>query len=289
MRTIFSNTDLVHTFAQRTQQEGRTSSGGMFFNGNSIYSYGYHYLLGEFINETTILINDTGYSSSTSKHIHLLINATRQYRQLYFKDICLDNVYNRIINASKSIINARKKEIYANEIIKAFESLESFLNEFGQAIVCGYYGYKLTDKNLIIKDEKFKEIKKIYKSIAKDKDKFIELGKERERKTKEREKRIFEESLTKFFNYELNYITKKTNEDFLRVSQDKKKIETTQGVKIDIQEAKNLYSLIEKGIDIKGIRIDNFTVISLNGHLKVGCHNINVKNMHEVGNIIKNL
>ena len=81
MKTIFSNSDLVHTFAQQTQQEGRTPNNGMFFYNQKIYSYGYHYLLGEFLDSETILINNSGYSVSTGKHISLVSNATRQYKQ----------------------------------------------------------------------------------------------------------------------------------------------------------------------------------------------------------------
>ena len=83
MKTVFTNTDTIHTFAQQTQYEGRNSTNTIFFEGNKIYSYGYHYLLGEFLDRNTILINDTGYSMTTSQHIGLLMGATSQYKQYY--------------------------------------------------------------------------------------------------------------------------------------------------------------------------------------------------------------
>jgi hypothetical protein len=60
-------------------------------------------------------------------------------------------------------------------------------------------------------------------------------------------------------------------------------IETTQSVKIDIEDAKKLYELIKLGVNITGYKIDGYTVTSLNGHLVVGCHRINTNNMHEIG------
>ena len=54
MKTVFTNTDTIHTFAQQTQYEGRNSTNTIFFEGNKIYSYGYHYLLGEFLDRNTI-------------------------------------------------------------------------------------------------------------------------------------------------------------------------------------------------------------------------------------------
>jgi hypothetical protein len=109
-------------------------------------------------------------------------------------------------------------------------------------------------------------------------------------KKQAKELKKFNEDLVKFQNHETKYIhTKSIKEDFLRISIDKTMIETTQGVKIDIREAFTLYRMIEQGKDIKGVRIDNYIVISLNGHLKIGCHNINVKNMHFIGKQLKEL
>ena len=47
MKKVFSSsTDVMHLFAQRSQQEARTSSGNVFYYNDKIYSYGHHYLLG---------------------------------------------------------------------------------------------------------------------------------------------------------------------------------------------------------------------------------------------------
>lgn len=289
MKTIFSNSELVHTFAQQEQQEGKTSNNGMFFHNQKIYSYGYHYLLAEILPDNIVLINDSGFSNSTAKHINLVTNATRQYKQYFFKNICFNNVYNSIIFASIKIVKARKKEVHANEIISKFESFTDFLNEFDKAMIRGNKEYYFQDKKTFLKDEKYKQIKKIYNEIAKDKDLFVEQAKERELKAKVKAQKEHKELLKKFFAYEINNITKKVDEDFLRISLDKTQIETTQGVRVSIQDAKNLYTMIEQGKDIKGVKIDNYLVLSLNGTLKIGCHQINTKNMHEIGKQIKTL
>lgn len=297
MKKVFSSSvEVCHLFAQRTQDEATTSTRNLFFNNrNKIYSYGYHYLLAEFINDETIIINNTGYSSTTSKHISQITQATRQYKQYFFKDICLQNVYNRITEASQKLINAHKKEVYSLEIINAFESFTSFVKEFKKFVNYSsyYYGqssYNLTSKNELKNNDKFKEIKKIYLIISKNKESFIEAGKERIKKEKERAKKKLQKDLEKFFNYEIDYIsTRDLNEDFLRISKDKKHIETTQQIRIDINEAKTLYKLIKEGKEVKGYRIGYYTVISLNGVLKVGCHNINRNNLTEIGEQIINL
>jgi hypothetical protein len=294
MKKVFtSSIEVCHIFAQRTQDEARTSSRNLFFdNKNKIYSYGHHYLLAEFINDETILINNTGYSNTTSKHISQITQATRQYKQHFFKDICLQNVYNRITEASQKLINARKKEVYALEIINAFESFTSFVKEFKKYInySSNYYGYNLNDEIGLKNNSQFDEIKSIYLQIFENKESFIEAGKERIKREKEKAKEKLKKDLEKFFTYEIDYInTRDLKEDFLRISQDKTQIETTQQIRIDINEAKALYRLIKEGKDIKGYKIGYYTVISLNGVLKVGCHNINRNNLTEIGEQIINL
>lgn len=289
MKTVFTNSEIVHTFAQQEQQEGKTPNKGMFFYEQKIYSYGFHYLLAEILPNQVILINNRGYSISTAKHINLITNATRQYQQFFFNDVCFDNVYKSIKNASNKIINARKKEMYASEIIEKFESFANFLNLFDKAIIQWDWNIHFQEKKLFLKDEKYKEIKKIYKAIVKDKDLFIEQAKVREEKAAVRAKEKYKEQLIKFFAYEVNYINQKTKIDFLRVSQDKTQIETTQGVKVSIEQAKSLYTMIESGEDVKGYKIDNYPVISLNGILKIGCHNIDTDNMRKIGELIKSL
>jgi len=49
MRKVFSNSsDVIHKFVERSQNEGRSAN--CYFEGDKIYSYGRHYLLGEFVN-----------------------------------------------------------------------------------------------------------------------------------------------------------------------------------------------------------------------------------------------
>jgi len=294
MKKVFSsNYDVIHLFAQRTQDEARTQTNNVFFKNNELYSYGYHYLLAEFINDETILINNTSYSNSTSKHINIITQASRQYKQYFFEEICLSNVYDTIKEASKKIIKARKKEVYASTIIKTFESFESFFNEFN---FCFYYsnsfynGYHKQEKNLIVKNDNYKEIKKIYKAIKKDENKYVEEGKERVKKEIKKAKEKLKADLNKFFNYKIDYVnSKQIEEDYLRISEDKQHVETSQRVKISIDEAKKLYYMIENNQDIKGYKISNYIVISLNGVLKIGCHKINVKNVHEIGKQLKTI
>jgi hypothetical protein len=200
----------------------------------------------------------------------MLTGATRQYRQIFTSDTDITQVKYRIIEASEKLKNARKPDIYVTSIIKDFEVLTDYLKEF--------------KKVNILKSDDYKAIKKIYSALKKDEGKYLEQAKERGKKEREKALIVFKERLDKFFKYEIdNLYSLVVKEDYLRISKDGTQVETTQQVRIDIEDARNLYRLIKAGKDVAGERIGNYRVNSLNGHLVVGCHRINTKNMQEVG------
>jgi hypothetical protein len=269
MKKVFSNSlDCMHVYAQQTQETGKASN--VFFEGKRIYSYGRHYLLAEFITvngEDCILINDNGYSVNTSKHIAQIKQATRQYKQFYTSNVDLKQVRSSILNNYGKLLKAKKPEIYIGQIVSKFESLVQ---------------YPLITVN-IKKSVEFKEIEKIYKSVNNPEaiSKAKELLKAKELKAAKAAAKKLKTDVAKFYSYETDYI--RNDEDFIRLSKDGQNIETSQGVKVPIDEAVLLYKMIIANKDIKGYKINGYTVISINGTLKVGCHNINIESMHKTG------
>jgi hypothetical protein len=275
MRTKFNSAlEVMHVFAQRSQNEGRSSN--VFFYNDKIYSYGYHYLLAEFItikDEVCILINDKGYSHTTSKHISEIRQATRQYKQYFTSDVCLYDVRQIILSNYAKLLKANKPHIYINTIVTKFESLVN------------YPLFNTNNKKSI----EFKEIKKIYDSI--NNPDVLLKAKETVKKLAEKKKtddaKKLRISVKKFYNYETDYL--RNNEDYIRISKDKLFVESSQEVKVPINEAKVLYSMIQAKKDIKGCNIGNYTVISINGTLKIGCHNINIESVNKVGKELINI
>ena len=65
-----TNKETIKNYLQQEKTHGNSQN--VFYSYDMIYSYGYHYILGKFINDDILIINDKGYSNTTSKHIHLL-------------------------------------------------------------------------------------------------------------------------------------------------------------------------------------------------------------------------
>lgn len=271
MKTVFSNAqDCVHAFAQRQQPQGR--AGNVFFYGDKIYSYGYHYLLAEFIDDKTILINDSGYSSSTSKHISYVSSGTRQYKQFFTSTSEIGLVYSQVLSLQDKLANARKPENYINGILSLWDSLNEYVKY-------------IKSKN-IPKDTRYKAIKAIVKHLNVDsvqyQQKLADAKKKDEAAKKRKEAKQIKESLTKWYNYEVNSF-RIGDTDYLRLSQDGSTVETSQHVKVSTEEARILYKAICNDVDIVGHRISNYIVNSINGRLKIGCHNIDMDSVHKVG------
>jgi len=57
-----SNKETIKTYLQQWHTHGQSAN--LFFEYSRIYSYGYHYLLGKFLDDNFLIINNTGYSNN---------------------------------------------------------------------------------------------------------------------------------------------------------------------------------------------------------------------------------
>ena len=102
------------------------------------------------------------------------------------------------------------------------------------------------------------------------------------------------EALRKWLNCESNIVSAydkilKRNiyiSDICRLRINGDNVETTMNAKVSIRAAKILWNMIKSGRDIKGHKIDYYTVISYNGELKIGCHNIEKTEVDRIGNLL---
>ena len=297
MRRVFTSaSDVIHLFAQQSQDSARCTN--VFFEkntwrdsefgnsvdyGTKIYSYGYHFLLAEFLSSDTIMINDSRTSVTTSKHAREVISGTRQYTQFFKSDTDLDSVLYQVQSHYKNLATARKPEKYINPIIETFNKLNEYI-EWTKKNKC----YKKT-----LSDKRYREIKKIYNRVTgEDLSVTIEQLKVYDKKQKDakkkREAKELKEKLEKFNSFEINSFTV-GDEDYLRLNTESGRVETSQNVKVSIEDSKLLYLAIKAGKDIKGHKIGYYTVNSLNGVLTIGCHRINMESVHSVGEQILSL
>lgn len=83
-RVFPSHSEVLHRWANQTQSDARCKN--VYFEGNRVWSYGSHYELGrivQFNGKTVAIINDSGYSVTTSKHISSAKSATTHLLQVF--------------------------------------------------------------------------------------------------------------------------------------------------------------------------------------------------------------
>jgi len=288
MKKVFQNTsEVVHVFAQQTQSEGRNQSGSIYFKENKIYSYGSHYLLGEFINDETIIINDFGYSVTTSKHISELINATSQYKQFFTSSIDIKHIQTEIDYNLKKLSKANKPEIYISNITKLESNLTKWV-EFCKDNKIKKRPFQIFDYAINKSDYNYKKIVKIANSLLTPEaiEKIKAKGKKEAIKQKAKDKRELKTKLDKFNAYEIDRF-KIGQFDYLRLSQNGQFVETSQHIRIEKNEAKKLYFAIKNKIDIRGQKIGYYTINKIDSKaLTVGCHKICIKSVQKIGLLI---
>lgn len=305
MKTVFSShSDVCHAFNLQNQIRGRASS--IFFESNKIYSYGRHYLLGEFIAPNTILINNKGYSNSTEKHISILRSATRDRRQIFTRDIELNLVLNELERAYIDLMKARKPENYFMRIryvYECFRSNKEYLNGFylENGYLEGFRFVRLYEASLD-DEKKLKRIEEIHILAHKysSSEKYLNKVKraaeldaikaEKEREKREERKRELErtkaERIERFYNSEASIVLG-LEFDLLRVSKCGQYVETSQAVRIPKKEAQRYFTLFNRGIDLRGEKIGQFTTRSnADNILQIGCHKIKHDEVNRIGQLL---
>lgn len=272
MKTVFANaSDCIHTFAQQTQEHGRSNN--VFFYGKILYSYGYHYELAKFLTNDIVLINDVGYSVTTAKHIQKASQALRQYQIFYttYYDIILVNKTLKRLEAK--LLKANKPHIY---IDSALNLISEHLRQ--QRI----HPTTIRDANEIAKFRAFQEL------FNTNLENFAEKIAENKAKIKAKKAlafQKFEYAFRTFEPYNEHKFDAKSEFDLLRISECGTKLETSQNVTVNLEEAKTLYKALCKGIDIVGHKIDWYIIRSIkDGIIKIGCHNIKITELENVFN-----
>lgn len=87
MATVFPGRELAHIWNSQTQSEGRNNNGQFYFTGRCLYSYGSHFLVGFIMPDGSALMNDSGYSITTSKHKGFAAYATSNRRRYYVPNL----------------------------------------------------------------------------------------------------------------------------------------------------------------------------------------------------------
>jgi hypothetical protein len=274
MKKVFSShSELAHVWANQLQYEGRASS--MFFYGPVIYSYGYHYEIARYIEtpngQKVCFINSNGYSNSTAKHTRHVTHAIPDgipvfhvpfVRSGWSRDqsISVENLGGIVdvllVECSNYIfdqLKARTNSYPFNQAAGRYHDIEQICELFGIPVPARPENWETAR----IKSERLR-------------DTAVERQTAKQQREIEKQKELLEKWLRHEYNGQLYNIPV-----HLRVSTDGKLVETTKGAKVNIEAALRLLAKLRSNTDVKGEKIDGFTLIENTlDHVKIGCHTI---------------
>lgn len=147
MQKVVNSDQVAHLWANKTQSEARNPNSSIYFNGDTIYSYGSHFPIARHIErkgKSAVAFTTRDYSVTTSSHKSTVASAARHLTVFTVSDVESDRA--DTIKANLADYKAR----ITSELLKAkrarnrakwhLQSAETLINEGNQ--YAQFYGYK---------------------------------------------------------------------------------------------------------------------------------------------------
>ena len=313
MRHVFRNSaECAHVWASRSQDDGR--AGNVTFKNDSIYSYGW-WEMARFIEvkgQTIVLMRNWSYSSETSKHMNYVHGALRglSYEIVYCHGEPKStyswygrgggNLLNhkesikywldRMRDSHQKLKRAKYPDWQVNQNHSARKSIIDYCLLFDLELPKEMIDFYLDPDDiaplLAAKEKRAKELEAgADERAAKRKESLIKKNQEKVDEFLINEVRWMNgENVPTTFRLNSSGRYRWHSSNNIEFSQTRLRIknetvETSRQAYVPVKDAKLLWALIKNGRDIKGHNIGGYTVISMNGVLKIGCHEIKREEM----------
>ena len=295
MKIVQQNTQSVfHLFSNKAQSEARNQTHSVYFNDNSLYSFGWHYKLGLHLKGGAILINNRGYSVTTSKHISDFISSSRHLTQFKTNDILLKFALVEVEEIAKKIPRARANK---QNLFQRLEQIKFEFFRFQEYIKENKIDYVRLDNNTrepLTIDKRSKDFKRFsYILNSFDSIEFQEEIKEANTRARAKKQAQKLEQIKKF--YSKGQVVRGLDFDLLRLHCDifQNEIEIEPKFIYSVQTSQNVVVKLEQAISIinalnliswdsveanemfKGSKIGHYTINRVsNDVFYIGCHKI---------------
>lgn len=257
----------------------------MFSEKDKIYSYGRHYTIAQKIRDKktkeviAYLYNPYTNSATTNKQRWIVYRALPSNATILNIDPDAFRDWNKVLTyIEREYLELLDKASRARTLKEEYESMaEGCLNTWRQYVdIAQRAGIKIDKRKLkgFWSDVLNEELEVNPEKVIEAKEKRIKAA---ARAKARAQKKLHATELQKLADWKsgkLGYIgyLSTISDVHLRITEDK--VETSANASVSIESAKVLSKMIKAGRDIKGHNIDGYTVISLNGTLKIGCHSI---------------
>jgi hypothetical protein len=280
MKTVFQTIpDCIHVYFQFTQNTGRC--GNVFFDGNTLYSYGRHFELAKLVNGT-LFVNTQSYSNSTSKHQNYCLRSINNDRvnkvvrldfgRGVFDPYSISNIHYIKANWYKNASRGKGFKDLA-QIEYHFKQLQILETEGLIKIDLSRFDFNLIEALDLLKERRAKQL---------EINRASEARREARREAQKRYQQATEgEKLAAWLKGETSTTFYALDKVYLRVRANS--IETTKGARVPLRDGLRLLEKIRAGVDVTGEKIASYQVTRVTlDHVQIGCHKIEFSTINEL-------
>lgn len=313
MKTVFDNRQAAHIWAQQNQASGRSNNGNMFFEGKTIYSYGYHFPMASFVTNDTVFINSDRYSVSTGKQQGYVAYAVNHKNRLYvstrvIKAFVQEREFGKATQAAlaedaireaknwiEKAAKRKAQKFAANDLIKAQGAIEAAEHIFTYFDAQPPKEFRAFKKTLSGDD--------VQKVIDAEKSRLQKEEKARQKRHAEAQAKLKASCLAwQKFSTDYDMPVNQSDKIYMRVApleliDDESVIETTKGAKFPVGHAKKAFLIIramkEKNQawqqNGKTIHLGHFQIDSIDaqGNVQAGCHFVEWDQIEYIATVLK--
>ncbi len=269
LKKVFSsNSQLAHVWAAQQQDAGRSSN--MFFEGTSIYSYGFHYCIAK-MHGDIVLINSKGYSNSTSKHTHEVRRAVTHKTVFYVPEVNSPDSEANILYLQNQVI-ARIEDILNSRVV----GRDDFTGIYNANYRLASYlkAFNITGRGLDLDVEFMADLEVIFKEKLARCAELNVLREEKLQVARFEAEKAHKASIADWKAFK-GPIKGYSNKVFMRINREKGVVETSRGAVVPLKEALTVVSDIRAGRPVVGQQVGDFEINLVNETMvKVGCHDI---------------
>lgn len=290
MKNVVNKETVAHLWANKVQNSARTPNGSMYFDGDSVFSYGSHFCIAKHIrndnNVNGILFTIRKYSVTTSVQCGIVRQALNGQNIIYCtypNGTKLDNLKEWLKQSENALIEAGKAKQERTKIkfLAVIPQINTEVNAY-----CTFFGIELKEYfPALFCILKVSEIKQVAEYIAER----LELERIANEKRIAEQKKRQAKVLKEFRIGKRITLYMHNGFDYLRFNGETKRVETSQRVEIPERIAKNFYKQIINTLKTGECKVcgnkfmDAYEIKEINKKfIRVGCHKITIKEIQKL-------
>lgn len=282
MKKVVSSSQVCHLWAHQSQSEARNGKGSIYFNGDTIYSYGSHFPMARHVNGA-VLFTTRSYSTTTAQHLSMTRGAIPPNVPVFRVECVTD---------APSITMAQEIEERATQLYAKAQRAKSNKGWF-----LSYVAETLQEAKDFVRHFRLnydvKEIAELGERV-----KEIEQARQAERQAeREREKERIKRLAVDIADWKagghaylgtLTYALARIKGNI---------VQTSQGAEVPLEHAKRVWPLLKRMLDNgetyvrngHSIHLGEYTLdkLTADGVLYVGCHKFEKEELYRIGALIE--